>query len=81
MRLLKNNPNILDENNFQTKKLLDQGATHYLKKVLDTKQYDFKFIVNGQPKVSNSYDKSVIQGHNKIDLKNAMTKMFVKKKQ
>ena len=81
MRLLKNSPDILDEKNLLTKKLMDQGATHYLKKVLDNKQYDFKFIVNGQPKVSNHYDKSVIQGHNKIDLKNASTNLFVKKRQ
>ena len=58
-----------------------EGATHYIKKVLDPKIYEFKFFIDEVEYVSDDYEVNEIDGKsfNLIDLSNVATKIYIKK--
>ena len=60
------------------------GATHFVRRVLDPKVYNFRFSVNNQMRLSGNYDQILSEATgnevNTIDLTNAQTKIFVKKR-
>jgi hypothetical protein len=56
-----------------------EGATHYIKKLLDSKIYEFVFFVDDKEQTSPLYELNESKKSNMIDLSNAEVKIFIKK--